>query len=478
MKRVYYLTVISIVIISFVCSFLVVGCKEEGASVEEGVEEVEAVEEVEEVAEEIAAEGEPVELVFLSINSKEEKEAELLQKTIDAFNADNEWNATITPIWGGLEVPSRLQSMLEAGDPPDLFQYASSLINEMLVPDGYALPLDDFIATEKAYKEDVPLKDLFVDGLIENLCTNPDDGKIYTFPFRWYSQVFWYNKQYARELGICEDCNPIDADGMLPKDWSEFIDLCEYLKGKGVPPIVADGGINYYNLTYYGYLCDRVMGPFSLRDAVNDESGEKLNDPGFLEAAKKLEQLATNGYFIEGADGYQWPAGQMDWANGAGFMLLLHTFMPQQVAEIVAERDWEWGCFPFPSSEGWKGNRFDLDAMDNGTAILSSCEIPEAAFEFMKMTMTVEYQTEFAEKILQLPCRKGIPLPEIYADLEKILSEQTGIFLTYGMTPSMLPSEYNAKVMLPLDDQLFFGEITAEEFIEKWKEGHIAFYSE
>jgi raffinose/stachyose/melibiose transport system substrate-binding protein len=422
------------------------------------------------------AAGKPAQLVFLSIDSKNDKETELLQKTIDEFNSDNKWNATIEPIWGGLEVPSRLQAMLEAGTPPDLFQYAPDLIEEMLVPDGRALPLNNYLKTEKAYKEDVLLKDLFVSGLIENLCTAPD-GNVYTFPFRWYTQVFWYNKQYARQLGVCSECDPLKADGKIPETWSEFIDLCKYLKSKGVPPIVADGGINYYNLTYFGYLCDRVMGPYALRNAVSDKTGAKLDNPGFLEAAKRLEEIAKNGYIIEGADGYQWPAGQIDWANGAGFMLLLHTFMPQQVADVVAQRDWEWGCFPFPSSSGWKGKRFDLDAMANGTAILSSCKNPDAAFDFLKRTMTVEYQTEFAEKILQLPCRKGIPLPAIYADLEKILSKQTGIFDTYGMVPSALPSEYNAKVLLPLDDQLFFGDITAEQFISKWKEEHKKFYA-
>jgi hypothetical protein len=75
-----------------------------------------------------------------------------------------------------------------------------------------------------------------------------------------------------------------------------------------------------------------------------------------------------------------------------------------------------------------------------------------------------------------MPCRKNIPVADIYGDLEKILANQTGTFRTYGMTPQALPSEYNAKVMLPLDDMLFFGDITAEKFIEDWKAQHIAFY--
>ncbi len=469
--------ILFVLVITIAISMLLVGTSCKTTAVEtttagETAAETTAVVETTAVAEE------PIELVFLSIEAEGDKATEVLKTAIEDFNNDNEYNATVTPIWAGLEVPAKLQAMLQSGEPPDIFQYSPELISEMLVPDGLAVPLDDFMANTNAYKEEVKIKDLFVTGLLENLCKDKD-GTIYTFPMRWYPQVFWYNKAYARELGVISgEGDPIAADGMIPDTWPKFMELCDYLKGKGVAPIVADAGINYYTLSYFGYFCDRIMGMGALREAVeNDPTGAKIDDPGFLEAAKCVETIAQNDWVIEGADGYQWPAGQIDWANGAGFMLLLHTFMPQQVAEVVAERDWEWGAFPFPSNEGWEGSRFDLDALANGAAILTNCPNKDAAFNFLLRTMTAEYQSKYSQEVLQLACRQGIPAPEIFKDLEKILANQTGTFRTYGMTPQALPSEYNAKVMLPLDDELFLGKISAEDFIKQWKEQHIAFYA-
>ena len=104
MKRIIFLSVTSVIIISLVCCFSVIGCKEEAAPAEEAaVEEEVAPAEEAAVEEEVAPSEEGPILTYLALSVGEDPLTLLMREVAEDYNKDNPYNATIETIMGGLE---------------------------------------------------------------------------------------------------------------------------------------------------------------------------------------------------------------------------------------------------------------------------------------------------------------------------------------------------------------------------------------
>ena len=445
--------------------FMGIGCKEEAAPAEEEVvEEAAPAEEEEEAApaeEEVVEEEGPVTIVYMAKWNEGEVLQGIINDELDKYMEDHP-NVTIEKIWGGREVNVSLMATIQAGNPPDIYDEDPALINHSIGKEGLALDLTSYIENETAYGEDVKVIDLYAPGYFEPV--KWEDGKIYAMPTHQFICVFWYNKTQFEELGITK----------TPDTWSEFLDLCEEIKGQGVAPLVQDGGIDFYNSYYYTWLADRIEGPGAFREAVFDKTGASFDKPGFLEAAEKVAELYEKGYFIDGFEGYQWPAGQIDWAQGAGAIMLNHTYLPIEIADAVPD-DFVFGAFPVPAVEGGKGDQYELDQIVGASAILESSEHPDVAFDILKRILTVEAQTRIIDEALTLPVRTDITLPEQYVDIEGIFANQTGSFTAYAGGPGQIEPEWET-VFYSLDDQLLFGKISPEDFIKELKEHTISYW--
>jgi len=438
--------------------FMGIGCKKEAAPAEEEVVEEAAPAEEEEVA---PAEEEAIKIVYMAKWNEGEVMQGIINDVLDQYMADHP-NVTIEKIWGGREVNVALMATISAGNPPDIYDEDPALINHSIGKEGLALDLTPYIENETAYGEEVKVIDLYAPGYFE--AVRWKDGKIYALPTHQFVAVFWFNKTQFEELGITK----------TPDTWSEFLDLCEEIKGKGVPPLVQDGGIDFYNSYYFTYLADRIEGARAFREAVFDKTGASFDKPGFLEAAEKVAEFYEKGYFVEGFEGYAWPAGQIDWAQGAGAMMFNHTYLPIEIADAIPD-DFVFGAFPFPGVEGGKGDQYELDQLSGASAILESCEHPDIAFDILKRILTLEAQSRIINEALTLPVRLGVPLPEQYVDLEDIFAKQTGSFAGYAGGPGQIEPEWET-VFYSLDDQLLFGKISPEDFIKELKEHTISYW--
>lgn len=406
--------------------------------------------------------AEPITIVYMAKWNEGEELQKIINDALDQYMADNP-NVTIEKIWGGREVNAALMASIQAGNPPDIYDEDPQIVNYSLGKEGLAVELSDYIANEKVFNEDITIAEAFIPGITDAW---KYEGNLYALPTHQFVSVFWYDKTMFKELGISG----------TPSTWTEFLTLCETIKGKGVAPLVQDGGINFYNSYYYTYLADRIEGMEAFRNAVFDKTGAALDAPGFLEAAKKLEDIVKKGYFIKGYDGYQWPAGQIDWAQGAGAMMLNHTYLPIEVKDSLPDT-FEFGAFPFPSVEGGKGNQYQLDSIIGAVAILKSSKYPDVCFDIAKRLLSKETQSRIMNEAWTLPVRTGIDLPEQFVDLEDIFSKQTGAFRAYAGGPGQIEPEWEQQVFYPLDDKLIFGKITADEFITQLKAKTVEFWA-
>jgi raffinose/stachyose/melibiose transport system substrate-binding protein len=405
---------------------------------------------------------EPVKLVWMSMWNPEEQPQIIINDMLDQYTKDHP-NVTIERIWGGREVNTSVMASIQAGNPPDIYDDDLGVINNSIGKEDMALELSDLIKNTDAYNEDKKLIDIYAPGFLDS-CMLGD--KLYCFPWNQYVSVFWYNKTLFTKLGISS----------TPNTWSEFLALCETIKGKDIPPLVQDGGINFYNSYYLTWLVDRILGMNAFRETALDKTGASWDNPGILQAAKMVNELYTKGYFIKGFEGYQWPAGQIDWAQGAGAMMLNHTYLPIEIKDSLPE-DFVFGAFPFPAVEGGKGNQYELDSIPSVVSILKSSKYPDIALDVAKRILGEEVQLRTINEAWTLPVRPGTKLPAQFVDLENIFSKQTGSFRAYAGGPSMIEPEWELTVFYPLDDQLLFGKITPEDFVKQIKEQSIAFWA-
>jgi ABC-type glycerol-3-phosphate transport system substrate-binding protein len=403
----------------------------------------------------------PAKLVYLSKWNTGEKTQEIINDAINEYMKDNP-KVTIEPIWAGREANTKLMAMVNGGTPPDFYDEDPNLIENSLGKAGLMVDLTPLLKNTKAWDQDKKVWDTFSKGFFEPWTFR---GQVNCLPIQQYLTVIFYNKTLFKKLGITK----------TPDTWPQFLALCETIKKAGIAPIGLDGGIDFYNLYYFSHLTDRIMGMNALLNAIYDKTGKSWDNPGFLQAAKYVRELRDKGYFIKGFEGYTFPAGQIDWAQGQAALLLIHTYMPIEVSKNVSA-DFVFGSFPFPSVPGGKGSQYDLTSIVGGVGILKATKDVNVAFDFLKRLVSKKVQTRFAQESLNVPAIIDVPLPAIFSDLADTMKKQTGTFKDYSGGPGQFEPEFAQAIMYPLNDQLIFGKINPEDFVKQLKAKAIEYW--
>lgn len=412
-------------------------------------------------AQETGQKMEKVKLVYLSKWNTGEVTQQIIDDAIVGWMKDNP-NVDVERLWVGRDANVRLMAMLQAGNQVDFYDEDPNLVENSLGKAGLALDLTSYLKNVKAYDSDAKVWDCFSKGFFEPWTFR---GEVNCLPIQQYITTVWYNKTLFKKLGITK----------TPDTWPQFLDLCEKLKSSGIAPIVMDGGVDFYNMYYFSHLADRIEGMNALLNAINDKTGASWDKPGFLQAAKMVRELRDKGYFIKGFEGYQFPAGQIDWAQGKGGLLLIHSYMPIEVKDSLPP-DFEFGSFPFPSVPGGKGDQYQLTSIVGGVTILKATKDKDLAFDLLKRLVSKQVQGRFAKEALNVPTVLDIPLPVEFKDLSDIMKKQTGTFKDYSGGPGQFEPEFAQQIMYPLNNQLLFGKISPEDFIKQLKEKAIAFW--
>jgi ABC-type glycerol-3-phosphate transport system substrate-binding protein len=400
-------------------------------------------------------------LVYLSKWNVGEVTQEIINDAIEDWMVDNP-TVDVERLWSGRDVNAKLMAMIQSGSPPDFYDEDPNLIEEALGKSGLALDLTPYLKSVEAHDINNKVWDTFSKGFFDSVTFR---GEVNCLPLQQYLTVFFYDKTSAAKMGFAD----------TPDTWPEFLDTCAKIKNAGTAPIVMDGGIDFYNMYYFSHLADRIEGMNALLDAIYDKSGKSWDKPGFLEAQEKVAELRQKGYFIDGFEGYQFPAGQIDWVQRKGAFLLIHTYMPIEVNDAKPD-DFVFGSFPFPSVPGGKGSQYDITSILGGVAILRSTEDPDLAFDMLKRLVSKETQTRFAIEGLNVPAIMGVELPDIFKDLSGIMAKQTGTFQDYAGGPGQFEPEYAQTIMFPLNEQVLFGKLSPEDFITQVKSKSIDYW--
>ena len=333
-----------------------------------------------------------------------------------------------------------LQTNLQAGDVPDLFQsWGGGGLREQV---------------EAGLVQDITEQS---SGFIDTL--NPGavglynvDGKQYGIPFNLGMVGFWYNKDLFAQAGIEEP----------PATWDEFLDVVQQLKDAGITPIAVGAGDKWPAHFYYSYLMVRLGG----EDVMNAIAADgNFNVPEVIAAGDELKRLIDMEPFQPGFLAATWePDESGAIANGLAAMDLMGQWAPGafRTAAGVPEGElpFELGWFPFPMVDGGAGAA--TDAFGGGDGFAVGKDAPPEAVEFLEFITNVDNAKVWGESGSGLPVTKGSEVSITDPNLQMVLegidqATFVQLYLDQFFTPDVGAAVNDAV------QTLFAGTATSEE---------------
>lgn len=344
-----------------------------------------------------------------------------------------------------------LQTNLQAGDVPDLFQsWGGGGLREQ-VEAGLVQDITDASS-----------------GFIGNLNEAAVglyqvDGVQYGIPFNLGMVGFWYNQDLFAEAGI-------DAP---PATWDEFLEDVQALKDAGITPIAVGAGDKWPAHFYYSYLMIREGGKAAMDQVTADLN---FNIPPFVEAGNKLQTLIEMEPFQPGFLAAPWdaPDGESGTiGTGQAAISLMGQWGPGAYAnqsgigtaeDPIADRlPGEFGWFPFPAVEAGAGE--PTDGFGGGDGFAVGKDAPPEAVEFLEYITGLDQAIRVGETGTTLPVTQGAEVsitdPFQLAVLEGLgRASFVQLYLDQYFTPELGAAVNDAVATL------FAGTATPEEVTE------------
>ena len=328
---------------------------------------------------------EPVTVSWWHITSDPGPHQDAWQAMADAYMADNP-NVTIEiTILENEAFKSKLPTVMQSGDPPDLFQsWGGGTMNEYAKA-GLLKDITADVAGEWG--------DSFGAGA---LGVYAYDGKQYGVPWDMGMVGWWYNKALFAEAGI-------DAP---PATWSELLDDVQTLKDAGITPIALGEGEKWPGHFYWVYLAVRIGGKAAF-DAAYSRSGTFADEP-FVQAGEKLLELIALEPFQEGYQGMGHNDQEALVGNAEAAMQLMGQWAPNVMKDHSTSGEGlgdDLGFFAFPAVEGGAGA--GADAMGGGNGIAVGKNAPPEAVDFLRFLTNLENQSLLADLGVIIPVVNG-----------------------------------------------------------------------
>ncbi|MNS20943.1 Multiple sugar-binding protein precursor [compost metagenome] len=211
------------------------------------------------------------------------------------------------------------------------------------------------------------LKDTYQSGLLDNYSF---DGNVYALPDGNNIEVVYYNKDLFKQAGIEK----------VPTTFDEFLADVKALKAKGITPLAIGEKDSWTgSFLFMNMLLRTNGGPGFLKDVVDGK--KKFDDPAFIEAVDRFQDLVQAGAFPDGATSIDANAGGNIFKSGKAAMWVIGTWETGAIdASSVAGKV---GAFQFPTING-KGNLNDfMLAPGSGFAISANSEHLQETKDFL-----------------------------------------------------------------------------------------------
>ena len=242
---------------------------------------------------------------------------------------------------------------------------------------------------ERGLLEDV--SDVWADNALSDSMSSTKasmsvDGNQYGVPYSFYQWGMYYNKDMFDKYGLSE-----------PKNWEEFLAVCETLKSNGIAPITIGTKYLWTAAGWFDYLNMRTNGLEYHIDLMDGKI--PYTDAGVRKTFANWKQLIDKGYFLENHASYSWQEAQAPMFNGEAAMYLMGNFLTPNFPEGT-----NFDFFQFPEINPGVG-MFE-DAPTDTVHIPARAKNKEDARKFLAYVAKAENQTILNEVLNQLPPNK------------------------------------------------------------------------
>ncbi|HTK07553.1 MAG TPA: extracellular solute-binding protein [Ktedonobacteraceae bacterium] len=349
---------------------------------------------------------------------------------------------TIIP-GAALVFQQKLQTAMEAGTPPDMFQsWGGGNLEDYVKADQ--------IQDITTYLQQSGWGDTFGKGPLSLYVIN---GRNYGVPWDAGAVGFWYDPDLFSQAGIQQP----------PATWADLLSSIDKLKAKNITPIALGEGDKWPGAFYWEYLAVRRGGQSAFQNAYSRKGS--FADKPFVEAGQYLQQLLALKPFQNGSLGATYASEQQLMGNGKAAMELMGQWGPTNDAASAATpgSNPKLGFFPFPSVPGGLGAATDVLGGGNGFAFSKKAS-PEA-LDFARFVTNATNQRGLAKQNALVPpvttAVDGLVDPEMQK-VQKLVANATYYQLYYDQF-------FSATVGNGLNDQvqtLFAGTKTPAQMAQ------------
>ena len=395
-----------------------------------------------------SASGDPIVLEYWSSWSETESQALVLKAAAQSF-MDKHPNVKINFTFNGRDNRKLVVSAIEAGTQIDLMD--ANIDNVVKLWGENIKDVSEYM--EKTYDttNGKPYSECVIPSMAQ-LSSDLFGGKTMCVPYIPQAFMIFCNKNIFDEVGITS----------YPQTWDEFMDACEKIKAAGYIPITTDSN---YATSWVGYYMSRLIGTDRVAEIVADRAAFKA-EPGVLETAKAIEEMAQKGYFDPNIASNVYPAAQQDMVIGENIAMYINgTWLPNEVSATTADT-YKWGSFAFPEVpggvEGTEAGCYSTYAI----AINKDCDdaATQMAFEFIVHITTGEWDQAFCDQANAIPMGIDATWPSNLADAQAVLNAYTK---RYPSQTALIVNSDSKTIIAEACLKLMAGTITAEQFVEQ-----------
>ena len=209
---------------------------------------------------------------------------------------------------------------------PDVFSYWAGARVQFVVDAGALQPID-------AMWDAAGLDDVVPAGVAD--AATLYNGERYFIPFNIHYAALFYNPKVWAEAGI-----------EVPDTWAGLLEAFAEFEMQGIDPIALGSKFRWPGQFWFDYLLLRTAGP-DYRSALmaGDASYE---DAEVVHAMTVWQSLIDAGYFVDGANAYDWVDAADQVANGQAAVTLMGTWIGGywKGQDLVPGEDYDFFEFP------------------------------------------------------------------------------------------------------------------------------------
>jgi N-acetylglucosamine transport system substrate-binding protein len=235
---------------------------------------------------------------------------------------------------------AQLQPRFVDGTPPDVIDNsgAGNLDTAALVAENQLADLADLMAAQSYDTEGKTFADTLVPG---SQTDGVFDGK--QLYLNWALTVIgvWYSSTWMQSKGYT-----------YPKTWTDFIALCEEIKGSGVAPFGTTGVHPQY---IKNFMFDQMLYKHDpdAAIAIDNLEPDAWKSQAVTDVLTALYQLAEKDLFLPGWEALDHTQSQAEWLQGKAAFLPCGTWLQNEMGDLVPA-DFDMVVAPTPSLDGDK----------------------------------------------------------------------------------------------------------------------------